>query len=134
MKIPYTGRVELGGKNMQFIEAGGMEGSISAWFYSADIDTPQNKAFVAETQKRFHSIPYLQTWHGYDSLKILAQAIREAGSLDGSKIRDALKKTAYRDVMGETMRFDDHNQAGKTVVILQVKDRKVGVADLVQLK
>ena len=86
------------------------------------------------TPKRFNSIPYLQTWHGYDSLKILAQAIREAGSLDSTKIRDALKKTAYLDVMGQTMRFDDHNQAGKTVVILQVKDRKVSVANLVELK
>jgi len=134
LKIPYTGRTELGGKNVQFIEAGGMEGSIGAWFYSADIDAPENKAFVAATQKRFNSIPYLQTWHGYDSVKILAQAIKEAGSLDGTKIRDALKKTAYRDVMGETMRFDDHNQAGKTVVILEVRDRKVSVANLVELK
>jgi branched-chain amino acid transport system substrate-binding protein len=134
LHIPYTGRTELGGKNVQFIEAGGMEGSIGAWFYSEKIDTPENKAFVAATQKRFNSIPYLQTWHGYDSVKILAQAIREAGSLDPTKIRDALKKIAYHDVMGETMRFDDHNQAGKTVVILQVKDRKVSVADLVELK
>jgi len=36
--------------------------------------------------------------------------------------------------MGDTMRFDDHNQAGKTVVIQEVKDRKVAVVDLVELK
>ncbi|HYM32744.1 MAG TPA: ABC transporter substrate-binding protein [Candidatus Cybelea sp.] len=134
IKIPYTGRAELGGKNVQFIEAGGMEGSIGAWFYSADIDTPQNKAFVAATQKRFNSIPYLQTWHGYDSVKILAQAIKEAGSAEPAKIQAALKKVSYLDVMGETMRFDDHNQAGKTVVIQQVKDRKITVVELLELK
>ena len=133
IKIPYTGRAELGGKNMQFIEAGGMEGSVGAWFYSAEIDTPLNKAFVAATQKRFNSIPYLQTWHGYSCFKILAQAIKEAGSADPVKIHDALKKISYQDVMGETMKFDDHNQAGKLVVIQGVKDKKVQVIDLVQL-
>src|SRR6202022_2271472 len=37
--IPYTGRIELGGRNQQIIEAGGMENSIGAWTYSAEIDT-----------------------------------------------------------------------------------------------
>ena len=49
--IPYTGRVELGGRNLQIIEAGGMEGSISAWTYNHEIDSPENKAFVEKIQR-----------------------------------------------------------------------------------
>ncbi len=117
VNIPYTGRVELGGKNMQIIEAGGMEGSVSAWPYSHLIDTPVNKDFVAKTEAKYHSIPYLQTWAGYDGLRLIAQAIKEAGSADPAKIRDALKRTTFVNAMGKAVRFDDHNQAGKVIVI-----------------
>src|SRR6266404_1732483 len=46
VRIPYTGRIELGGRNTPIIEAGGLEKSISAWQYSALVDSPQNKAFA----------------------------------------------------------------------------------------
>jgi len=42
VRIPYTGRIELGGRNQPIIEAGGMEKSISAWTYNATIDAPEN--------------------------------------------------------------------------------------------
>lgn len=132
--IPYTGRVELGGKNMQIIEAGGMEGSVSAWPYSQLIDSPINKKFVAETEAKYHSIPYLQTWAGYDSLRLIAQAIRQAKSADPAKIRDALQHATFVNAMGRTVKFDAHNQAGTTIVINTVKDRAVKVAKVLELR
>jgi branched-chain amino acid transport system substrate-binding protein len=132
--IPYTGRVELGGKNMQIIEAGGMEGSVSAWAYSHLIDAPVNKRFVAETEAKYHSIPYLQTWAGYDSLRLIAQAIKEAGSAEPAKIRDALQHITFVNAMGRTVKFDDHNQAGTSIVINAVKDRAVKVVEVLELK
>src|SRR5262249_44955194 len=92
VRIPYTGRVELGGRNLQIIHAGGMEGSISAWTYSHEIAAPQNVAFVAKVKAKHGSTPYLQTWGSYDSLRIIAQAIGEAGSVDTTRVRDAIKK------------------------------------------
>jgi branched-chain amino acid transport system substrate-binding protein len=132
--FPYTGRVELGGRNQQIIEAGGMEGSISAWTYSAAIDTPQNRAFAEKIKARHGSLPYLQTWGSYDSMRIIAQAIREAGSIDPVAVRDAMKKLVFTTVFGKEVTFDDHNQAGKYVLIQAVKDRKVAIAELVDLK
>ncbi|HZB93616.1 MAG TPA: ABC transporter substrate-binding protein [Stellaceae bacterium] len=134
LTLPYTGRVELGGKNTQIIEAGGMEGSVGAWAYSTLIDSPINKKFVAETEARYHSIPYLQTWAGYDSLRLIAQAIKEAGSTEPAKIRDALQHITFVNAMGRTVKFDDHNQAGTTIVINTVKDRTVKVAEVLQLR
>src|SRR5882757_3095103 len=75
VRIPYTGRVELGGRNQPIIEAGGMEKSISAWTYNSTIDAPSNKAFVAAIKGKYKSEPYLQTWGGYDAVRIIAQAI-----------------------------------------------------------
>jgi branched-chain amino acid transport system substrate-binding protein len=134
LHIPYTGRIELGGRNQQIIEAGGMEGSISAWTYSQDIAAPQNKTFVEKIKAKHNSTPYLQTWGSYDSMRILAQAIREADSTDSTKVRDAMKKLKFTPVHGKEVTFDDHNQAGKYVVLQTVKDRKVVVDDIVEVK
>jgi branched-chain amino acid transport system substrate-binding protein len=132
--IPYTGRAELGGENVPIIKAGGMENSLSAWNYSYEVDTPENKAFDREIFARHKLHPVLQTWAGYDRVRMLAQAIKAAGSVEPAKIRDALAKVSFKTVMGPTVRFDDHNQAGKVVVLQAVKGREIKIVDLIQLK
>lgn len=134
LKIPYTGRIELGGRNVPIIEAGGMENSISGWTYNATIDVPSNKAFVAKIKERHKSEPYLQTWGGYDSIRVIAMAITAAGSTEGPKVKDAIKNLKFTNVMGKQVWFDDHNSAGRFVVLQTVKDRKVAVADIVEVK
>jgi len=132
--IPYTGRVELGGRNQPIIEAGGMEKSVSAWQYSAFADSPQNKAFAAKIRAKHNSEPYLQTWAGYDCIRVIAQAIKEAGSTDGTKIKDAMKAMTFTNVMGKTVKFDEYNQAGHWVALHTVLNRKVTLAELVEVK
>lgn len=133
LRIPYIGRFDPGGSNAQIVKAGGMEGSVTAWTYSELIDTPANKAFAAEVQKRYNQTPVLQTWAGYDAMRVLAQAITNAGSAEPEKIRDALKTIKTTNVMGAPLAFDDHNQAGKTVVIEGVSGRKVTLLKQVSL-
>jgi branched-chain amino acid transport system substrate-binding protein len=132
--IPYTGRVELGGRNAPIIEAGGMEKSVSAWQYSALADSPQNKAFAEKIKAKHNAEPYLQTWAGYDSIRVLAQAIKEANSTDGTKIKDAMKGMSFTNVMGKTVKFDEYNQAGHWVALHTVLNRKVTLAELVEVK
>ena len=132
--IPYTGRVELGGRNQPIIEAGGMENSISAWVYNATIEDPQNKAFAEKIKAKYKSEPYLQTWAGYQSLRIIAQAIKDANSAEGQKVMEAMRKVKIDNLMGKTVGFDDHNSMGHYVVLQTVKYRKVGVADLVKVE
>lgn len=134
VRIPYTGRIELGGRNQPIIEAGGMEKSISAWTYNATIDTPSNKAFVDKIKAKHNSEPYLQTWGGYDSIRVIAQAIKDANSTEGPKIKDAIKNMKFTNVMGKVVTFDDHNSAGRFVVLQTVNNKKVGVADIVEVK
>jgi branched-chain amino acid transport system substrate-binding protein len=134
VRIPYTGRVELGGRNLQIIEAGGMEGSISAWTYSHEIGAPQNQAFVAKIKAKYNSVPYLQTWGSYDCMRIIAQAIMLAGGVDATKVRDAIKGLKFTTVFGKEVTFDEHNQAGKFVVLQAVNNKKITVADLVEVQ
>jgi branched-chain amino acid transport system substrate-binding protein len=134
VKIPYIGRFDPGGNNLQIIQAGGMEGSITAWTYSYLVDTPANKAFAAEVEKRHKTTPVLQTWAGYDVMRLVLTAIKEAGSTDSAKVRDAIKKIEFTNVMGAPVKFDDHNQAGKVVLIEGIADKKVKILKEVSLK
>jgi branched-chain amino acid transport system substrate-binding protein len=134
VKIPYIGRFDPGGNNLQIIQAGGMEGSITAWTYSYLIDTPANKAFAAEVEKLHKTTPVLQTWAGYDAMRLLLKAIGDAGSTDPTAIRDALKHVDFTNVMGAPVKFDDHNQGGKLVLIEGVADKTVKILKEVSLK
>jgi branched-chain amino acid transport system substrate-binding protein len=134
VRIPFTGRIELGGRNTPIIEAGGLEKSVSAWQYSPYADSASNKAFAEKIKAKYKSEPYLQTWAGYDSIRVLAQAIKDAGSTDGTKIKDAIKAMSFTNVMGKTVKFDEYNQAGHWVALHTVLDKKVTLADLVEVK
>ena len=134
MRIPFTGRAELAGQNLDLIQKGGMEGSVSAWTYSPDVDTPINKAFAQKFAVRHKTRATLQGWGGYDQLRILAQAVREAKSDDPVKVRDALQKVKFTNALGKVATFDKNNQAGNVVVIQAVKDRRVTILDLWNVK
>jgi branched-chain amino acid transport system substrate-binding protein len=134
VRIPYVGRFDPGGNNLQIVQAGGMEGSITAWTYSYLVDAPANKAFVAEVEKLHKTTPVLQTWAGYDAMRLLLKAIAEAGSTDSTAIRDAIKKIQFSNVMGAPVKFDDHNQAGKVVLIEGIADKKLTILKEVPLQ
>jgi branched-chain amino acid transport system substrate-binding protein len=134
LRIPYAGRFDPGGANVQIINAGGMDGSITAWTYSAQIDAPENKVLVDETKRRFNAVPLLQTWAGYDTMRLAAQAILAANSDEPEKIREALKKIHFRNAIGQDVNFDDHNQGGRAVVIEKVENRAVRVEEVVQVR
>ena len=116
------------------IQAGGLDGSVTAWTYSGDIDTPQNKVLVAKIQELHKSPVTLQTWAGYDEMRLLGAAIKAAGSADPEKIRDALRTIAFTNVMGQPVKFDDQNQGGRIVVIEEISGHKAKVMKVINLQ
>jgi branched-chain amino acid transport system substrate-binding protein len=59
---------------------------------------------------------------GYDSVLILADAIRRAGTTEGPKLREALAAT--KDLPGATglTTLDENRDASKAAVIITIKD------------
>ena len=133
LRIPYAGRFDPGGNNATIIAAGGMENSITAWTYSAEIDAPENRVLVEQTRARFNAVPLLQTWAGYDTMRLVVQAIREAGSTEPERVRDALKAIRFSNAMGQDVRFDENNQGARAVVIERIADRRVVVEQIVPI-
>ena len=87
--------------------------------YSTQITTPGNKAFLAawRSDGQVVSDAWLG-WDGYESIDVLAAALRSAKTLTADGIRDALKSLHYGPTVdGGTIEFDAHNQAHDSLVI-----------------
>jgi branched-chain amino acid transport system substrate-binding protein len=100
-------------------------------WWSSKLPYPQAKKFAAD-YKAFtgHDVDSWYAAPAYDAMRILAQAIEKAGSLDKTAIRDALKKAELKDSVlpGQKLKFSANGQAEYPFVITQNKpDNKVDI-------
>ena len=130
MTIPLTGRLLTDQVPAEIMASGRLNGSTSVQPYTAEVDIPANKAFVAAFTKMHGSAPNLLSFEAYETAKVLLDAIKRAGSADPTAIRDALKKTKYPSILGAEIEFDANNLAHNNAVIITVKDGKVTVEGL----
>src|SRR6478672_5193681 len=63
------------------------------------IDTPGSKAFVAAFTKKYNKPPENQAWGDYIAMKILAQSMNEAKSIEAAKLIEYWEKGAKFDVL-----------------------------------
>ncbi len=93
-RVPMIGSWTLSMAN--FIDNAGKNGNGARMpqTFIQDGDTPKRKAFIAAYQKTYkvERIPSpVSAAQGYDSVFLLAAAIRQAGTTDGPKVREALE-------------------------------------------
>jgi branched-chain amino acid transport system substrate-binding protein len=99
--------------------------------YSAALDNARNKRFVAAFKARGSEEPDQYAQAGYDSIYLLAEAIKRAGSTNPAKVREALAKSDYVSVTGSPIRFDAQNQATLKLYVAVIRDgRRVIVEDV----
>ena len=130
LDIPITGRIELSELQSSLIDAGALDGATSVFPYHPAIETEDNQAFVAKFTEKFGEAPNYQSFEGYEAVKVLADAIERAGEAEPAAIRDALEATSYPSLLGETIAFDEHNQAHNKAVILRVDGTEVVVESM----
>ena len=107
-KVPLMGSWALAMSN--FIDNAGpnAEGTRMPQTFIQDGNTPRRKAFIDKYRKSFgvERIPVAPAAaQGYDSMLLLAAAIRQARSTEGSRLRDALESLKER-VEGIVMVYD----------------------------
>jgi branched-chain amino acid transport system substrate-binding protein len=102
-----------------------VEGCFYSTHYSPDTPTEAVQTFVKKFRAKFSGeTPDAMAALGYDSALVLADAIRRAGSAEPAKIRDALAAThGFEGVTGRTD-IDEHRNASKPAVILELKNGK----------
>jgi branched-chain amino acid transport system substrate-binding protein len=108
--------IELGGK--------AIEGAYLCSHYSPADPSPRVQNFVQAYKKRFGSTPDSNASLGYDSVLVLVDAIKRAGSTDRAKIRDALAATKNFAAVTGNITIDAQRNASKNAVIIQVRNGK----------
>ena len=87
-----------------------------------EIETAMNKTFMDEYQKAFKEAPTKFSAAGYNTMHIIAAAIKRAGTTEPEKLRQAIAQTDYESLMGR-YRFDQKGQAyGFNVYLVAWKD------------
>ncbi|HVL73969.1 MAG TPA: ABC transporter substrate-binding protein [Beijerinckiaceae bacterium] len=95
--------------------------------WAPNLDTPENKKFVAAYEKEFNSVPGSYAAHGYDTAKLLDSAIGAVkGNLgDKAALRDAIKKADFRSVRG-AFKFNVNNFPIQDFYLVKVAKRPDG--------
>ena len=108
--------MELGGK--------AVEGAYLCSHYSPQDPSPRVQEFVAAYKERWGTgfAPDSNASLGYDSVLVLADAIKRAGSTDRAKIRDALAATKDFPAVTGNITINEKRDASKNAVIVTVKN------------
>lgn len=85
------------------------EGFVTGVGYSASIDTPENKKFVAEFEAASKTKPDLYGADSYGVLFFYKAAVEKAKSVDTDKVREAMRGLQWSTPQGlKTLRAGDH--------------------------
>ncbi|HEY3172538.1 MAG TPA: ABC transporter substrate-binding protein [Thermoanaerobaculia bacterium] len=104
-------------------EIGGtaVEGAYFSNHYSVDDPSPAVQKFVSSYKKLYGAEPDSIGALSYDAVRLVADAIRRAGSTEGKRLRDSLAATReYAGVTG-TITMDADRNPDKLPVILKVE-------------
>ncbi len=135
-KVPMIGSWTLSMANYIDNAGPGGEGARMPQTFIQQADTPKRKAFIDAYLKTFKpknnriDSP-VSAAQGYDSIYLLAAAIKQANSTDGPKIREALENLGTK-VEGVVMTYDkpftkaDHEAVTANIPVFgEVKDGRV---------
>lgn len=113
-----------GWESSSLVPIGGaaLEGDYFSTHFSPEDTSPAVQNFVKQYKQKFNETPDAMAALGYDSVMILADAMKKTGSTDGAKVRDAL--AAEKDFPGVTgnLTMDANRNASKPAVILAIKN------------
>ncbi|HEV2454769.1 MAG TPA: ABC transporter substrate-binding protein [Verrucomicrobiae bacterium] len=122
LNIPLFGGDGWESSSLVSIGGEALENTYFSTHFTPQDTTPVVQDFVKKYQAKYNATPDAMAALGYDSLMILADAIKRAGATTGPAVRDALAAT--RDFPGITGRItiDKDRNASKPAVILEVKN------------
>lgn len=100
-----------------------LNGSFLSNHFSTQSDATQVKSFIGEYQAKFGQLPDDIAALTYDTMGILAEAIRKAGKADRTAILDAMGTVEqFSGITGNFIYKNGSHDPIKSIVILTVKD------------
>lgn len=102
-------------------------GLIMGTNWTADLDNPANKKFVAAFTAKYNRLPATFAALGYDSVKLIDSAVKEVGGKIENKdaVRAALRKANFQSVRG-SFKFNNNHYPIQNLYIMEVKKDEKG--------
>jgi branched-chain amino acid transport system substrate-binding protein len=132
LTVPLLGADSWDSPRLLTIGGDSLNGSYYSTQYSPDDPSSENQSFIAKYRERYQQTPDALAALGFDSARLLFEAIRRANSVDPSKVRDALAQTTDFEGLTGRITLDPARNPIKPAVVLQVKDGKIGYAGTVK--
>ena len=121
MKMPLLGGDGWDSPEIWKLGGDALNNSYISNHYAADDSSATVKNFNEKYENTFDSAPDALAALGYDSVYILADALRRAKTTDGKKLRNAIEQTAdFYGVTGKIERFNAARNPIKPSVILKL--------------
>jgi branched-chain amino acid transport system substrate-binding protein len=95
--------------------------------WAPDLDTPQNKAFVAAYEKEFNAVPATYAFQAYDAVLLIDSALRQTGGNTSNKdaLRAALMKADFKSLRG-AFKFNTNHYPIQDFYLVKVAKRADG--------
>lgn len=109
-----------------------LDGDYISNHYSVDDPAPAIQKFVAAFKSRYGIVPDALGALGYDTVMVLADSIKRAGTTAGPQLRDAIAQTKNFPGVTGTITIDDHRNAVKPAVVLKLMGGKYVYVETIQ--
>src|ERR1700751_2654627 len=95
--------------------------------WAPDLDSPQNKAFVAAYEKDFNSVPATYAFQAYDAALLIDSALRQTGgkTADKDALRAAMMKADFKSLRGN-FKFNTNHYPIQDFYLVKVAKRPDG--------
>ncbi len=125
--VPLLGGDGWDADSLAKSSAGGIDGCFFSNHYASDDKSPAVQKFISTYKAKYNGkLPDAMAILGYDSMLLMADAIKRAGNTDGKAVRDALAKTKDFAGAAGNITIDKDRNAQKPIVVLRVVAKKVG--------
>ena len=129
--VPFIGGD--GWDSPELVAVGGpaVEGCYFSNHFSNQSTDPKVVEFVKAYRAKYNTDPDAMVALGYDSLKLLADVMKRAGTTDPVKVTEALAATKDFEGVTGKITLDSHRNPNKPAVILKVKDGKFSYVETI---
>jgi branched-chain amino acid transport system substrate-binding protein len=95
--------------------------------WAPNMDTPQNKEFVAAYEKEYGAVPATYAFQAYDAIKLLDSALKATKGDTSNKdtLRAALKKADFKSIRGD-FKFNSNHYPIQNFYLVKVAKRPDG--------
>lgn len=128
----FAGSTSLSEPSFLKLAGNAAEGVLSANDFVPTNPEPRVQAFAKKYEAKYKMAPEIWAAAYFDATHLAAQAIKQAGTLDATKVRAAFDTLRHTGVLGD-YRCESNGDCNHQILIVEIKDGKPVVRSTVKL-